>query len=106
MNGRVVRTVTALKRWSCQDKTLPPVDAIKAIHIYDFDNTREQALEQYKRARAVMLMRNRSIRKSTTEQSHLGCRDVRTATSARVPTQRRLVAQPEDPEGDRRRRGN
>ncbi|KAK4496863.1 hypothetical protein PRZ48_011312 [Zasmidium cellare] len=33
------RTVTALKRWSCQDKQLPPVDQIKAIHVYDFDNT-------------------------------------------------------------------
>lgn len=34
------RTVTALKRWSCQDKQLPPIDRIKHIHIYDFDNTR------------------------------------------------------------------
>ena len=35
-----VRTVTALKRWSCQDKQLPPVNHVKNIHIYDFDNTR------------------------------------------------------------------
>ncbi|KAF2267629.1 hypothetical protein CC78DRAFT_530722 [Lojkania enalia] len=32
-------TVTSLKRWSCDDKNLPPVADIKAIHVYDFDNT-------------------------------------------------------------------
>jgi hypothetical protein len=32
-------TVTALKRWSCDDKDLPPIPEIKAIHVYDFDNT-------------------------------------------------------------------
>jgi hypothetical protein len=35
-----IRTVTALKRWSCDEKDLPPVSEIKAIHVYDFDNTR------------------------------------------------------------------
>ena len=40
-NGKATyHTVTALKRWSCDDKELPPVSEIKAIHIYDFDNTR------------------------------------------------------------------
>lgn len=39
-NGKATyHTVTALKRWSCDDKDLPPVTEIKAIHIYDFDNT-------------------------------------------------------------------
>lgn len=33
-------TVTALKRWSCDDKDLPAVSDIRAIHVYDFDNTR------------------------------------------------------------------
>ncbi|KAK3704515.1 hypothetical protein LTR37_013798 [Vermiconidia calcicola] len=37
MNG--THTVTALRRWSCQDKLLPPVEDVKYIHIYDFDNT-------------------------------------------------------------------
>ncbi|KAM3422179.1 hypothetical protein BST61_g2548 [Cercospora zeina] len=32
-------TPTALKRWSCQDRQLPSVDQVKAIHVYDFDNT-------------------------------------------------------------------
>ncbi|KAF2869142.1 hypothetical protein BDV95DRAFT_609379 [Massariosphaeria phaeospora] len=32
-------TVTALKRWSCDDRDLPAVSEIKAIHVYDFDNT-------------------------------------------------------------------
>ncbi|KAK8050140.1 hypothetical protein PG994_011870 [Apiospora phragmitis] len=32
-------TVTALSRWSILDKKLPPVEQIKAIHVYDFDNT-------------------------------------------------------------------
>ncbi|ROT35753.1 hypothetical protein SODALDRAFT_283249 [Sodiomyces alkalinus F11] len=32
-------TVTALSRWSVANKQLPAVDAIKALHIYDFDNT-------------------------------------------------------------------
>ncbi|KAF2851209.1 hypothetical protein T440DRAFT_467940 [Plenodomus tracheiphilus IPT5] len=39
-NGKATyHTVTALKRWSCDDKELPPVSEIKSIHIYDFDNT-------------------------------------------------------------------
>jgi len=33
-------TVTAMGRWSVLDKQLPPIDRIKAIHVYDFDNTR------------------------------------------------------------------
>ncbi|OAX78531.1 hypothetical protein ACJ72_07158 [Emergomyces africanus] len=34
-------TTTALKRWSCQSGgELPAVPHIKAIHVYDFDNTR------------------------------------------------------------------
>jgi hypothetical protein len=40
-NGKATyHTVTALKRWSCDDKELPPVGDIKAIHVFDFDNTR------------------------------------------------------------------
>ena len=34
MNG--THTPTALRRWSCQDKILPPVADIKYIHVYDF----------------------------------------------------------------------
>ncbi|KAJ9134740.1 Tat pathway signal sequence [Pleurostoma richardsiae] len=34
-----VHTVTAMSRWSILNKQLPPVDKIKALHIYDFDNT-------------------------------------------------------------------
>ncbi len=44
MNG--THTVTALRRWSCQDKQLPPVEQIKFIHVYDFDNTRELTLNK------------------------------------------------------------
>ncbi|OAA73622.1 hypothetical protein ISF_00523 [Cordyceps fumosorosea ARSEF 2679] len=32
-------TVTALGRWSSLNKTLPAVDKISALHVYDFDNT-------------------------------------------------------------------
>ncbi|KAG9245848.1 hypothetical protein BJ878DRAFT_330868 [Calycina marina] len=32
-------TLTALNRWSVADKQLPPIDTIKTIHVYDFDNT-------------------------------------------------------------------
>ncbi|CZS92551.1 probable nucleolar rRNA processing protein GAR1 [Rhynchosporium graminicola] len=33
-------TLTALNRWSVADKDqLPPVHAVKALHVYDFDNT-------------------------------------------------------------------
>ncbi|KAL2264009.1 hypothetical protein VTK26DRAFT_3564 [Humicola hyalothermophila] len=32
-------TVTAMSRWSILDKQLPAVETIKAIHVYDFDNT-------------------------------------------------------------------
>ncbi|KAF1946747.1 hypothetical protein EJ02DRAFT_418483 [Clathrospora elynae] len=39
-NGKAsYHTVTAVKRWSCDDKELPAVSDIKQIHIYDFDNT-------------------------------------------------------------------
>ncbi|KAK3384800.1 hypothetical protein B0H63DRAFT_395222 [Podospora didyma] len=34
-----LKTVTALGRWSILNKQLPAVDKIKAIHVYDFDNT-------------------------------------------------------------------
>jgi hypothetical protein len=35
-----VHTTTALKRWSCDDDhPLPSISQVKAIHIYDFDNT-------------------------------------------------------------------
>lgn len=40
-NGKsAYHTVTGLKRWSCDDNDLPPTADIKAIHVYDFDNTR------------------------------------------------------------------
>ena len=40
MNGTTpTHTITALKRWSCQDNPLPPVSQIRNIHVYDFDNT-------------------------------------------------------------------
>ncbi|KAI1319957.1 hypothetical protein F5Y16DRAFT_414108 [Xylariaceae sp. FL0255] len=32
-------TLTALNRWSVAGSQLPAVDAIKSIHVYDFDNT-------------------------------------------------------------------
>ncbi|OAQ96532.1 hypothetical protein LLEC1_03084 [Akanthomyces lecanii] len=32
-------TVTALGRWSSINKTLPAVNSISALHVYDFDNT-------------------------------------------------------------------
>lgn len=39
-NGKgAYHTVTALKRWSCDDKDLPNAADVKAIHVYDFDNT-------------------------------------------------------------------
>jgi hypothetical protein len=39
-NAGSARTVTAMSRWSVLDKQLPPADRIRAIHVYDFDNTR------------------------------------------------------------------
>ncbi|KAK3677446.1 hypothetical protein LTR78_002984 [Recurvomyces mirabilis] len=41
MNGSTppVRTITALKRWSCVDKQMPGVEGVRNIHVYDFDNT-------------------------------------------------------------------
>lgn len=35
----VTHTLTGLKRWSCHSRDLPPVSQIKALHVYDFDNT-------------------------------------------------------------------
>lgn len=36
-------TPTAMGRWSVSSRQLPPVDKIKALHVYDFDNTRKDA---------------------------------------------------------------
>ncbi|KAK4099900.1 hypothetical protein N658DRAFT_525127 [Parathielavia hyrcaniae] len=38
-NGSSTHTATATGRWSILNKQLPAVDTIKAIHVYDFDNT-------------------------------------------------------------------
>ncbi|KAJ2904117.1 hypothetical protein MKZ38_008835 [Zalerion maritima] len=38
--SKVVYTPTSLGRWSIASIQLPPVDSIRAIHVYDFDNTR------------------------------------------------------------------
>ncbi|KAF2459654.1 hypothetical protein BDY21DRAFT_338846 [Lineolata rhizophorae] len=38
-NSPPVYSLTRLKRWSWTDHELPPVERIKAIHVYDFDNT-------------------------------------------------------------------
>ncbi|EAQ92180.1 hypothetical protein CHGG_00415 [Chaetomium globosum CBS 148.51] len=38
-NASSAHTVTAMSRWSVLDKQLPPIDRIRAIHVYDFDNT-------------------------------------------------------------------
>ncbi len=35
----VAHTLTGLKRWSCHSRDLPPVSQVKALHVYDFDNT-------------------------------------------------------------------
>ncbi|KAL2115041.1 hypothetical protein VTJ04DRAFT_10704 [Mycothermus thermophilus] len=35
----IAHTITTMGRWSILDKQLPPVDTIKHIHVYDFDNT-------------------------------------------------------------------
>lgn len=32
-------TVTAVKRWSCDSKRVPSIEQIKAVHVFDFDNT-------------------------------------------------------------------
>jgi HAD domain family 1 in Swiss Army Knife RNA repair proteins len=32
-------SIPSLKRWSCKNKQIPSLDAIKSIHVYDFDNT-------------------------------------------------------------------
>lgn len=37
-------TVTALSRWSILTKQLPPIDKIRSLHVYDFDNTRTLSL--------------------------------------------------------------
>ena len=38
-NGAPLQSLTALKRWSSNDKSLPDVNRVRHIHIYDFDNT-------------------------------------------------------------------
>lgn len=36
---RSIYTLNGLKRWSCKAKELPAVEAVKNLHVYDFDNT-------------------------------------------------------------------
>lgn len=50
-------TVTALGRWSILNKQLPPVDSIKAIHVYDFDNTRRPSKPKSHYGRELLLTR-------------------------------------------------
>lgn len=38
-NQLISRTITGLKRWSIINKDLPAVSQVRAIHVYDFDNT-------------------------------------------------------------------
>lgn len=83
-------TITALKRWSCHDKQLPPVDQIKAIHIYDFDNTCK-LLGYRKTALAPRLIQN-SIRIAPSEQAGLEQRNIWSTAGARISAQWRLVA--------------
>ena len=49
MNG--THTTTALRRWSCQDKPLPPVEQVKFVHVYDFDNTSKYNNKQFQQRR-------------------------------------------------------
>ena len=97
-----VRTVTALKRWSCSDRQLPPVDAIRAIHVYDFDNTRkfDSAGFAYTSMQHVwnslsidLLTSTNSLLVTFAQQTDLGHHHFRAPPSARLPTQWRLVAQ-------------
>jgi len=46
-------TPTAMGRWSILNKQLPAADKIKAIHVYDFDNTRKQSETAMGRVRAL-----------------------------------------------------
>ena len=64
---KVIHTITGLKRWSCHSRELPrktrsfvppisnrctefstAIQRIKALHVYDFDNTRTPAGKSYK----------------------------------------------------------
>lgn len=40
-DSQIPLTPTAMGRWSVASKQLPPVEQIKTLHVYDFDNTRE-----------------------------------------------------------------
>ena len=37
--NRTTYSINGLKRWSCKSKEIPGIADIKAIHVYDFDNT-------------------------------------------------------------------
>lgn len=87
----IPRTVTALKRWSCQDKQLPQVNQIQAIHVYDFDNTCMCAVLVCERALRLI---QSSILLSTSEQAALERWHLRPTAGPRLPPwrHRRLVA--------------
>jgi hypothetical protein len=36
-------TLSNLSRWSIQNRSLPRPDTIKTVHVYDFDNTRNES---------------------------------------------------------------
>lgn len=91
MQTNGTHTVTALRRWSCQDRQLPAVQDVKNIHIYDFDNTRmlfwaEQA-EAWPGANFIP-----SLRFSAAKQIALVFRHVWTAPGPGLSAQWRMVA--------------
>jgi hypothetical protein len=45
-NQLISRTITGLKRWSIINRDLPVVSQVRAIHVYDFDNTCESSRSQ------------------------------------------------------------
>lgn len=98
-------TPTAMGRWSVSSKLLPPVDQIKALHIYDFDNTRKNKHPaQDERLLLLTIMPSTdSLQDPPPQPEALERLDHRLPIESDILCQRRLVARLAHPRRDWRR---
>lgn len=100
-------TPTAMGRWSVSSKQLPPVDQIKALHIYDFDNTREDTVNAQDAQRFVVKLTNPSfacsLQDPPSQSEAVEWLDHRLPLESDLLCQRWLVARSANPRSDRRR---
>lgn len=83
-------TVTGLSRWSIANRQLPSVDGIRALHVYDFDNTRMQPPTRAGPWHKILT--RRSLQDTLTEPIAMAGHHHRPSLEPRRLHERRLVA--------------